>query len=654
MKTYRLARAIVIPAVGIWVVSLLLLGVATAAQGQAATEAGVQVLTRGPVHEAFAEASMTGATAGVVITKASPDAITELPPDQRPEGDNVAWIPGYWSWDDDRTDFIWVSGVWRDLPPGRQWVPGYWTPVEGGSQWISGFWGDVAETEVTYLPAPPEPLEAGPSSPAPAPDHTWTSGCWVWQDTRYDWQPGYWMAPRPDWIWSSAHYTWTPRGYVFVPGYWDYALSRRGVMFAPVYYDQPLYMHPGYSYSPSIVLDLGVMAACLFVLPSSHHYYYGDYYDHRYEDRGFLPWYSTRLTRYGNDPIYQHYRSQQLLQDPHWDTHMDEQFRYRRDHIEARPPQTLALQANFVSSRKAGAPENVVIGQSFAEAAQNKTRPQRFSAVNMDERKQIQTRGEDVRKFQSERAKMETAPAAAGKSKGSRETAQPVRMQLRASPVAGKRLDKMEKGNAPPAMPSSPKAVAAEGRGRQEKPQKGEAKTQTLRSQEKPAKAQTRTSREKPAKAQTRTSQERPAKVEATPSRTKEKPQRVQANPRTTTPESTPQKLTPKPAPTKRERIPARTESRSPASQDVGTSRPQKVQARPEAKPPRAPQVQSRPQNVEPRRESPKAEASRPEVRQRNVEPKAQAPRTETKQQQGKQPQAPSKKDNKNRKFEER
>ena len=87
---------------------------------------GVQVLTRGPVHEAFAETVTFDPEPGIVVPKAPPAAIEELPPDQKPEGANVAWVPGYWGWDDERSDFLWVSGIWRDLPPGRQWVPGYW------------------------------------------------------------------------------------------------------------------------------------------------------------------------------------------------------------------------------------------------------------------------------------------------------------------------------------------------------------------------------------------------------------------------------------------------------------------------------------------------------------------------------------------------
>src|SRR6186997_3251385 len=88
----------------------------------------VQVLTRGPVHEAFAETVTFDPEPGLVAPRAPPDPIEELPPAQRPQGDNVAWIPGYFAWDDDREDFLWVSGIWRALPPGREWVPGYWGP----------------------------------------------------------------------------------------------------------------------------------------------------------------------------------------------------------------------------------------------------------------------------------------------------------------------------------------------------------------------------------------------------------------------------------------------------------------------------------------------------------------------------------------------
>ena len=197
---------------------------------------GTQVLTRGPVHEAFAETVTFDPQPGIVAPKAPPAAIEELPPDQRPEGANVAWIPGYWGWDDERSDFLWVSGIWRDLPPGRQWVPGYWGQSAQGYQWTSGYWADAQVTEVQYLPEPPATAEAGPNVAAPSPDNIWLPGCWMWNQNRYAWRPGFWAAAQPDWDWVPAHYVWAPRGYVFVDGYWDYSLGRRGVLFAPVYF----------------------------------------------------------------------------------------------------------------------------------------------------------------------------------------------------------------------------------------------------------------------------------------------------------------------------------------------------------------------------------------------------------------------------------
>src|SRR3954465_10106698 len=87
---------------------------------------GPEVLARGPVHEAFAEPLNLQATEPLVVDATPPRPVEELPPEERPEGNNVQWIPGYWAWDADRNDFLWVSGVWRDCPPGQRWVPGYW------------------------------------------------------------------------------------------------------------------------------------------------------------------------------------------------------------------------------------------------------------------------------------------------------------------------------------------------------------------------------------------------------------------------------------------------------------------------------------------------------------------------------------------------
>ncbi|MGC8643490.1 MAG: hypothetical protein ACP5XB_26840, partial [Isosphaeraceae bacterium] len=145
-----------------------------------------QVLTRGPIHEAFAAPVVHDPKSGPVVPKEPPAPVEEMPPDRKPAGQNVQWIPGYWSWDQERNDFLWISGVWREPPPGRQWVPGYWHQVDGGFQWVSGDWVAVsqpanggtgqpqASSQPTYLPPPPQSLEAGPTSPAPGPGVFWS------------------------------------------------------------------------------------------------------------------------------------------------------------------------------------------------------------------------------------------------------------------------------------------------------------------------------------------------------------------------------------------------------------------------------------------------------------------------------------------------
>src|SRR5947209_16315102 len=66
-----------------------------------AQEEGVEVQARGPVHEAFAEPISGQPRPSPIVPKKPPDPVEEMPPDQKPEGNNVQWIPGYWQFDDE-------------------------------------------------------------------------------------------------------------------------------------------------------------------------------------------------------------------------------------------------------------------------------------------------------------------------------------------------------------------------------------------------------------------------------------------------------------------------------------------------------------------------------------------------------------------------
>jgi hypothetical protein len=316
---------------------------------------GARVLTQGPIHEAFAEPIVFDPKPGPVVPKAPPKPIPEVPPDQKPEGANVQWIPGYWAWDDARNDFIWVSGVWRAIPPDREWIPGYWQQVDGGYQWVPGYWRSTEATQVEYLPEPPASVENGPSSPPPSPDATWAPGMWVSQDSQYVWRPGFWVNDQQGWMWTPASYSWTPNGYVYNPGYWDYPLANRGILFAPTYFSQPIYTAPNFVYTPAVSLLASALYSSLFVRPSYSSYYFGDYYAPSYFHSGIYPWYSFHGSRYGYDPLYAYTAAQNLRSNPRWADELHQVYRYRREHPEARPPRKFS-ETRTLAGRPAGGP----------------------------------------------------------------------------------------------------------------------------------------------------------------------------------------------------------------------------------------------------------------------------------------------------------
>ena len=237
---------------------------------------------------------------------------------------------------------------------------------------------------------------------------------------------------------------------------------------------------------------------------------------------------------------------------------------------------------------------------------QSRTNSRRFTAVNMDERKQIETRGRDIRNFQLKRAEIEATPADVGKPGRSRENAQSIRMKMPASPIAARSGENVKGVRTPPPRPVEPKPQTAAGRSRQESPRKVDAKTE-----------------QKPVRRAPDT-QTQPKRPETRPGTTREKPQRVAPGPERNKPESSIRQPKHKPEPVKRESNSVRTESTPRKPQTVETSRPEKVNGRPEANS-RQPQAKSETRTIEPKRESHKPEASK-----QKSAPKEQAPQSVT------------------------
>jgi len=269
---------------------------------------GVETLTRGPLHEAFAEPIVSDPIPGLIVNREPPADINEMAPEFRPEGDDAIWISGYWGWDEQREDFIWISGVYRIPPDGLQWVPGYWHPVSNGWQWVQGLWvDDIAET-IVYLPPPPASLENGPSSPSPGVEYFYIPGNWSQSSSPdYVWNTGYWHPLQTDMIWVPAHTVWTPRGCIFINGYWDRRLPSRGLCFAPVVIPRATYSRPGWSWRPNIVLNAQVVLHNLFVQPGYNHYLFGDYYGLPSGNRRVVPAYMYHQSRGSFDPLISFY-----------------------------------------------------------------------------------------------------------------------------------------------------------------------------------------------------------------------------------------------------------------------------------------------------------------------------------------------------------
>jgi hypothetical protein len=91
--------------------------------------------------------------AGVALALAACWGLAQAP-DQRPEGKNVARLPGYWQWDAESNQFVWVTGTDRNGPPGRRWVP----------------------------------AQEGPAQLAPDDRSSFVPGNWVFEQGRWDWR----------------------------------------------------------------------------------------------------------------------------------------------------------------------------------------------------------------------------------------------------------------------------------------------------------------------------------------------------------------------------------------------------------------------------------------------------------------------------------
>jgi hypothetical protein len=425
---------------------------------QPANPQGMDVLARGPIHEAYAEPIDYQPQATKVVPKQPPDPIEEIPPDQKPAGENVQWIPGYWSWDDDSNDYIWVSGIWRMPPPDRQWVPGHWDQTQDGWQWTPGFWQLTQQNQVEYLPPPPAPLQAAASTPAPSQDSIYIPGNWLYRDTRYVWRDGYWVEPRPGWVWIPAHYVWSPAGYVFVEGYWDFELGRRGLLFAPIRFTRRLWEVASWAFQPSYCVHPEFIETACFVRPEFYSYYFGDYFEPRYRRLGFVAWVDYRLGRTAYDPLFSYYRWS-YREDPTAIQTLRTLYTDRFEGRVARPPRTLVQQTTIINNITNNTTnvtnitniKNVTVLATMAEASRTIVHLQPLPQPERAAERKI---AQQYREAGQQRAQAETGLVAKGLVPRQRtDPPRTVKVELPRRPTAAPRVSK----NQPPPPPVTPR-----------------------------------------------------------------------------------------------------------------------------------------------------------------------------------------------------
>lgn len=397
---------------------------------QVKADANFEVLTRGPVHEAFATQYQPNAIPGAIVEREPPAVIDELPPPAKPSGEGVTWIPGYWAWDAEGSDFLWVSGTYRNAPPNHRWTPGYWAKVASGYQWMSGFWIDANAKSLNYYSPPPQSLERGPSSPAPGADYFWAPGSYVPQAEKYAWQPGYWVPYQANYVWTPARHIATQGGYIYQPGYWDYRFDQRGALFAPVRLNAAANANTNVQLIPTTLLPFAALQFHLFAQAKSNNYLFGDYYADTYASQGIQPWYSSQYVKGINDPLFGYYNWAYGRAGTNYTNLLTGWNKYFVANAALRPAATLAAQLDLakaqadvknISSSLLGVP---LLGDNSAV-------PAGFISLTASDQTALKTSLQDLRILADNRLKLETSALGAAHVGAAANTA----LQVAATPL---------------------------------------------------------------------------------------------------------------------------------------------------------------------------------------------------------------------------
>jgi len=244
----------------------------------------VEPYKEGNVHEAYVSASTGSGTVFRSVSKAPPKPINEQSPLKCTA--EAIWIPGYWAWNEELKDYIWISGVWRIPPPNHIWNPGLWKQIGNEWVWLRGFWSSEPLERIQYIQDHPMSPREEAIPIAPTNDYFWMSGYWEYDFSakQFNWLTGKWVRLDPEWIYTPPSYLWRPEGYIFISAYWDQPLELRGCPYSPVRIDPDV--RSSIVYTPSLIVQPeAIIHYCFTYYPDyafffiHHNYFHPDFWE---------------------------------------------------------------------------------------------------------------------------------------------------------------------------------------------------------------------------------------------------------------------------------------------------------------------------------------------------------------------------------------
>jgi hypothetical protein len=114
-----------------------------------------------PVSSNQSQGQPAAAGAPAYLPQAPPPTLETGPTTPQPNP-NVAWTPGFWSWQG--ANYVWRPGFWAAVQPNWIWMPAHYVWTPSGYLFVNGYWDlPVANRGLMFAPVYyPQPVYAQP------------------------------------------------------------------------------------------------------------------------------------------------------------------------------------------------------------------------------------------------------------------------------------------------------------------------------------------------------------------------------------------------------------------------------------------------------------------------------------------------------------